>query len=78
MTKTSPFILQPWLLVLWCLAGWMNEQQQQAIEYLTTENAILREKLGGGRILLNDDQRIRLAVKGKALGRKRLSDLKTL
>lgn len=48
------------------------------IEYLATENAVLREKLGGGRILLNDDQRRRLAVRGKVLGRKRLSEIRTL
>jgi transposase InsO family protein len=60
------------------LAGWDSEQQRQVIEYLTTENTVLREKLGGGRILLNDDQRRRLAVKGKVLGRKRLSEIRTL
>ena len=42
------------------------------IEYLRAENQVLREKLGAGRILLNDDQRRRLTVKGKILGWKRL------
>ena len=42
------------------------------------ENQVLKEKLGGGRILLNDDQRRRLAVKGKILGRKRLLEIGTL
>ena len=32
------------------LAGWMNRQQQDAIEYLQVENRILREKLGQKRI----------------------------
>ncbi len=45
----------------------MNREQQRAIQYLETENAILREKLGKRRILLNDDQRRRLAIKGKEL-----------
>jgi putative transposase len=36
---------------------------------------VLREKLGKGRILLNDDQCRRLAVKGKLLGRKALREL---
>jgi hypothetical protein len=31
------------------------------IEYLKEENKILREKLGTKRILLNDNQRMRLA-----------------
>lgn len=78
MTQPHPFVLRPWLFVLWCLAGWSSEQNRQAIDYLVTENSILREKLSGGRILLNDNQRIRLAVKGKILGRKRLSEMRTL
>ena len=39
------------------------------IDYLRTENQVLREKLGKKGILLNDDQRRRMAVKGKFLGR---------
>ena len=69
------FVLRPWLLLLLILAGWINRDQQDAIEYLLTENQVLREKLGKGRILLNDDQRRRLAVKGKVLGRKSLGKL---
>jgi hypothetical protein len=66
---------QPWQLLLLILAGWINRRQQDAIEYLLTENRVLREKLGKNRILLNDDQRRRLAVKGKILGRKMLEQL---
>jgi hypothetical protein len=51
------FILQPWQLLLLILAGWINRQQQQVIDYLRTENQILKEKLGKRRILLSDDQR---------------------
>ena len=71
-------ILQPWQLFCRILAGWINRQQQDVIEYLRTENQVLKEKLGKGRILLNDDQRRRLAVKGKVLGRKRLEEVGTL
>jgi putative transposase len=60
------------------LAGWLGEQQQKAIEYLREENRVLREQLGGRRILLSDDQRRRLAVRGKALGRTMLKDLCTI
>ena len=56
----------------------MNRQQQEVIEYLRTENQVLKEKLGKKRILLNDDQRRRLGVKGKTLGRKLLEDFSTL
>jgi putative transposase len=72
------FVLQPWQLLLLILAGWVNRQQQAVIEYLRTENHILREKLGKRRILLDDDQRRRLAVKGKVLGRKLLAQVGTL
>src|SRR5450631_555594 len=32
------FVLQPWQLLLAILAGWINRQQQEVIEYLRTEN----------------------------------------
>ena len=59
------FILQPWQLYFLMLAGWINREQQEVIEYLLTENQVLKEKLGKKHILLDDDQRRRLAVKGK-------------
>ena len=66
------FVLQPWQLLVLILAGWINRQQQEeVIEYLRTENQVLQEKLGKKRILLNDEQRKRLAVKAKVLGRNR-------
>jgi putative transposase len=72
------FVLQPWQLFVLIVAGWINREQQKVIEYLRTENAVLKEKLGKNRILLNDDQRRRLAVKGKVLGRKLLQRFGTL
>ena len=51
------FALQPWQLMLIILAGWINRQQQEVIEYLRTENAVLKQKLGKKRILLTDEQR---------------------
>ena len=44
------------------------------IDYLREENRILRAAYGPHRIRLTDDQRRGLAVKGKALGRRRLAD----
>ena len=52
---------KPLHLIAVALAGWMNRQQQEAIEYLRTENRILREKLGHKRLILNDSQKRRLA-----------------
>ena len=46
---------QAWQFLLLILAGWINSRQQEAIDYLLTENRVLREKLGKDRILLNDD-----------------------
>ena len=68
-------ILHPWQILLLVLAGWINRQQQNAIEYLIAENRILREEIGKKRILLNDDQRRRLAIKGKILCRKALAEI---
>ena len=70
--------LQPWQFWLLILAGWINRRQQDVVEYLLTEIRVLREKLGKKRILLNDDQRRRLAVKGKILGREVLEQLATI
>ena len=39
---------------------------------------MLTEKFGKKRILLSDDQRRRVAVKGKILGRRRLEEVGTL
>jgi len=65
--------INPMAIILTMLAGWINRQQTEVIEYLKEENKILREKLGKKRILLNDNQRCRLAIIGKKLGRKILS-----
>jgi len=71
-------VLRPWHLLLLALAGWINRQQQKVIDYLITENQVLKETLGKKRILLNDEQRRRLAVKGKILGRKLLEEIATI
>jgi len=71
-------ILQPWYLLVMALASWLDRHQQAAIEYLREENRVLREKLGKKRILLSDDQRRRLAVRGRVLGRTLLSEIASL
>ena len=72
------FILRPWHLMFFVFAGWATRQRQEVIEYLRTENQVLKEKLGKKRILLDDNQRRRLGVKGKVLGRKLLEEFGTL
>ena len=54
--------------LLLVLAGWVNRQQQDVIDYLREENCVLR----GKRLRLSDDARRRLAVKAQALGREAL------
>ena len=56
-------------------AGWLNRQQQVVIEYLKSENEILKLQLKGRRLRLTDEERRRLAVKGRALGRKVLAEI---
>src|SRR6516165_7036168 len=69
------FVLQPWQLLFAIMAGWVNRLQQDQIEYLRTTIQVLIELFGKKRIILSDDQRRRLAVKGKVLGRKRLEEM---
>jgi putative transposase len=71
-------VLQPWQLLLLILAGWINRNQQKVIEYLQVENQVLKEKLGKRCILLTDERRRRLAIKGKVLGRKALQEIATI
>ena len=67
--------LYPWQLLSVIVAGILNDQQQRAIDYLKEENRILREQLGNKPIRLTNDQRRRLAMLGKALGRKVLAEV---
>ena len=39
-------MIYPWQLLVVSLAGWLNRQQQAIVEYLRTENQVLKEKLG--------------------------------
>src|SRR3954451_1774781 len=71
-------VLDPFRFVLISIAGWMNQQQQQAIEYLREENKVLREQLGGRRLRFTDEQRRRLAAKAKGLGRRALAAVATI
>ena len=71
-------VLQPWQILIAALAGWVNRHQQTVIDYVREENRVLKEQLGGRRLRLTDDQRRRLAVKGKAIGRRTLEQVATL
>ena len=70
-------VLHPWQLLLAILSGWVNQCQQEIIEFQNTQITALMQTLGQKR-LLDDDQRRLLAVKGKAIGRKTLLQLTTI
>ena len=57
------------------VAGWIQRDQQAAIVYLLEENRVLKARLRGRKLRFTDDERRRLAVKGKALGRKLLEEV---
>ena len=61
--------------LLLVLAGWVNRQQQDVIDYQQEENRVLRAGLRGKRLRLSDDERRRLAVKAQALGREALAQI---
>jgi putative transposase len=73
-----PQVLDPFRFLLLTMAGWVNQHQQQIIEYLREENRVLREQLGDSRLRFTDDQRRRLAAKAKGLGRKLLAEIATI
>ena len=68
----------PLQFLMLIFAGRVNRLQQDVLEYVQEENRALREQLGGKRLRFTDQQRRRLAVKAKAVGRKGLFELDTL
>ena len=70
--------LHPLRALLLTVSGWVTREQQRAIDYLREENRVLKEQLGSKRLRLTDDQRRRLAAKGKLLGRRLLGQLATI
>ena len=70
--------LYPLQVLLVTLAGWVNRHQQHVIEYLVEENRVLKEQVKGRRLRLTDDQRRRLAAKGRRLGRRVLRQVATI
>ena len=65
----------PLQFLLLVFAGWVNRRQREVVDYLQEENRVLREQLGDRHLRFTDDQRRRLAAKGRALGRCVLNQL---
>ena len=68
----------PLQFLMLIFAGWVNRHQQDVIEYLQEENRAMREQLGGRRLRFTDQQRRRLAVMAKQVGRRGLFQIETL
>ena len=60
------------------LCGWLQCQQQDAIAFLREENRVLKARLEGKRLRLDDSERRRLAELGHRLGRRLLGDVATI
>ena len=71
-------ILTPLHLLIAATAGWLNRQQDDVIDFLIEQNRVLIEVLDGKCPRLSDNQRRRLAVRRKAVGRKGLLEIPTL
>ena len=67
--------IQPWTFLVVAVAGWIQREQQAAIVYLLEENKVLKSRLRGRKLRFTDDERRRLVVKSKTLGRKLLSEV---
>ena len=73
-----PRTLDPFRLLLFVVAGWMNHQQQHIIDFLREENRTLHAQLGTRRWRFDDKQRRRLAVRAKLLRRRVLAEVATI
>ena len=60
------------------VAGWVHRHQLIVIEFLQTENRLLKDRLRGKRIRFTNAERALLARKAKAVGRKALLELETI
>jgi len=69
---------QGWKLLLVCVAGWVNRHQLDVIDYIQEENRVLKLRLKGKRIRFTDDERRRLAVRGKLLGSRVLREVASI
>ena len=48
--------LDPFSFLVVSIAGWLNQRQQQVIEYLVEETRVLRGQMGPRRLRFTDNQ----------------------
>ncbi len=68
----------PLQMMMVAVAGWLNEYQSAKLEFAHEQIRVFQELNGGRLPRLNDDQRRRLAAKGKKLGLSGLREMVTL
>src|SRR5438067_6553382 len=65
-------------LLLLTIIGWLDRREREALAYLIEENRLLRRQVGGRRLRFTDDDRRRLAIRARRLGRNALRQVATI
>jgi hypothetical protein len=68
----------PFQFVVAMLCGWLQREREDAIAYLREENRVLKARLEGQRLRLDDAERRRLAELGHRVGRRVLTEVATI
>jgi hypothetical protein len=68
----------PFPFLLATLCGWLQREQEAVIAFLREENQLLKARLEGRRLRLDDHERRRLAELGQRLGRRLLARVTTI
>ena len=68
----------PFEFVIAMLCGWLQKEQEDVIAFLREENRVLKARLEGRRLRLDDHERRRLAELGHRLGRRLLAHVATI
>ena len=68
----------PLELLVTALCGWLRHEQNNIIAFLGEENRVLKARLEGQRLRLDDSERRRLAELGHRLGRRVLGQVATI
>jgi len=70
--------VSPFQFVLAVLCAWRQREHEDTIAFLREENRVLKVRLEGRRLRLDDHERWRLAELGHRLGRRLLGQVATL
>jgi putative transposase len=68
----------PFQFLVATLCGWLRHEHDNIIAFLREENRVLKARLEGRRLRLDDSERRRLAELGHRLGRRVLGQVATI